>query len=301
MQRLLYSIFISFFLILSCAKSKPKDIISERKMTEVLTKVSIVDGYLNTLPSDSAMKVMPVMYEKIFAEFGLDSNKFVRNLDYYFADPNLTDKLYLNVGNKLQEYDRKINREDSIRQVFVQDSINRQYYMQRMHERQMAIRHFNLADTGYNNFYAFNRRALQESNLSFLNYFMNLSTMQSADFSLLDSIRSGKFNELKYSVLYSDTTAQNNPAVSTYNVDSEKFLHKLGINLSQINTFVPQSRTGLSDELFDRRNELENAPPSRAPQPAEEFMVDTANLQLREDQQIDDRMVKPVIRRGAPQ
>lgn len=301
MQRLLYSIFISFFLILSCAKSKPKDIISESKMSEVLTQVSIVDGYLNILPSDSAVKVMPVLYDKIFEKYGLDSAKFVRNLEYYFADPNLTDKVYLRVAKKLNDYDRIINTEDSVRQAFVQDSINRHFYYQRVYDRQLATRHYNSSDTGFINYYTFNRRALQESSLDFLNYFMNLSQPDLSILSRRDSVKVGGANNLKYLLIYKDTTSQSDNIEKPYKLNSERFLSKMGINLSH--TAIVPVPTNHTEVILDRGSQLQEAPSREEPQPTEEF-IDTSNhtnLQLREDKQINDRMVKPVRRRGAPQ
>lgn len=305
MQRLLYSIFISFFLILSCAKSKPKDIISESKMTEVLTQVSILDGYLNTLPSDSAKKVMPVLYEKIFKQFDLDSARFVRNLDYYFADPNLTEKIYSNVSKELTVYDRKFNAEDSIRQVFVQDSLNRHYYFQRIYDRQQAMRYYNSSDTLYTNYYAFNRRVIQESPLDFLNHYLNMVPVDATHLAIIDSVASGKYNKLEYLLVYNDTTAHQDAEVANYKRNSELFLQKLRLQEAVTGTLPTASPSYHPDDMFERNGpQPQEVPAQEIPQPTEEFISDTSNnvkLEPRPDKQINDRMVKPVRRRELPQ
>ena len=174
MQRLLYSIFISFFLIISCAKSKPEGVVSESKITEILTEVSILDGYLNQLPSDSSRKVMPVLYGKIFQKYDLDSASFVKNLDYYFGDPNLTEKIYTVVNKNLNKYEREFHAEDSTRNAFQQDSIQRVHYFQRVYSKIENLRHYSASDTAYKNYYEFNKRLVSSSNLEFLNYYFNM-------------------------------------------------------------------------------------------------------------------------------
>lgn len=305
MQRLLYSIFISFFLILSCAKSKPKDIISESKMTEVLTQVSILDGYLNTLPSDSAKKVMPILYEKIFKQFDLDSARFVRNLDYYFADPNLTEKIYSNVSKELTVYDRKFNAEDSIRQVFVQDSLNRHYYFQRIYDRQQAMRYYNSSDTLYTNYYAFNRRVIQESPLDFLNHYLNMVPVDPSHLAVIDSVASGKYNKLEYLLIYKDTTEQQDAEVANYKRNSEIFLQKLRLQEAVTGAIPTASPSYQPTDMFERNgSQPQEVPTQEMPQPTEELISDTSNNEIlvpRPDKQINDRMIKPVRRRELPQ
>ncbi len=125
MQRLLYIIFISFFFIVSCAKKKPSGILSDSEITEILTQASLIDAYLNTLPLDSGRKVMPVLYDNLFKEFKIDSMQFKQNLDFYYGNPVLTEKIYTNVATELMQYERNIRQEDSVRNAFVTDSIRR--------------------------------------------------------------------------------------------------------------------------------------------------------------------------------
>ncbi|TDQ79960.1 DUF4296 domain-containing protein [Sphingobacterium yanglingense] len=131
MQRLYFTIILLFFLFSSCSKQKPKGILSEKEMTELMTEVSLIDAYLNTLPIDSGRKVMPVLYNHAFEKFKLDSVSFVQNLDYYLGNPLLTEKIYTNINTALAEEDKVYQREDSIRNAVVQDSMQRVMRLQR--------------------------------------------------------------------------------------------------------------------------------------------------------------------------
>ncbi len=131
MQRLYFTIILLFFLFSSCSKQKPKGILSEKEMTELMTEVSLIDAYLNTLPIDSGRKVMPVLYNHAFEKFKLDSVSFVQNLDYYLGSPLLTEKIYTNINTVLSEKDKVYQREDSIRNAVVQDSMRQVMRLQR--------------------------------------------------------------------------------------------------------------------------------------------------------------------------
>ncbi|MFZ4862786.1 DUF4296 domain-containing protein [Sphingobacterium sp. Mn56C] len=125
MTRLIFVLFITFFLGISCAKQKPKGIIEEEKMEKLMTEVSLIDAYLNTLPIDSGRKVMPVLYQKAYSAYNLDSASFVKNMDFYFGNPVLTEKLYSGVAEKLSGYEKNFRLEDSLKNAHVQDSISR--------------------------------------------------------------------------------------------------------------------------------------------------------------------------------
>lgn len=123
MQRLNFTIILFFFLFVSCGKQKPKDILSEEDMTELMTEVALIDAYLNTLPIDSGRKVMPVFYANAFEKFKLDSAGFVKNLDYYLGNPVLTEKMYTAINKTLTAEDMGYRHQDSLENAIVQDSI----------------------------------------------------------------------------------------------------------------------------------------------------------------------------------
>ncbi|HMR19564.1 MAG TPA: DUF4296 domain-containing protein, partial [Sphingobacterium sp.] len=124
MKRLLFAILSLFFIVVACSKSKPRGILSERKMTNLMTEIYVLDGYLNTLPIDSSRKLLPVLYGSLFDRFKIDSTMFMQNLDYYYGNPLELEKLNTKVQKKLSGYERDAVRVDSIEQARVMDSIN---------------------------------------------------------------------------------------------------------------------------------------------------------------------------------
>ncbi|MGN0002649.1 MAG: DUF4296 domain-containing protein [Sphingobacterium composti] len=299
MQRLLYSIFISFFLILSCAKSKPSGVVSESKITEVLTEVSLLDGYLNSLPSDSAKRVMPVLYDKIFQKYKLDSATFVKNLDFYFGNPNLTDKIYTVVNNNLSKLERDFHVEDSVRNARQQDSMNRINYWQRVYSRRENLRYYNASDTGYKNYYEFNRRAINNSNVEFISNYLNLSPTPNLIMLHKDSL-ANYMRKYKSPFIYVDTTAQKEIEKQQYKVLSNTFINTLKIYhpLGKFAESAP-SRPAMRDSAL-----VEVLPTELQPMEAPIDSVSTLQgegpntdqLRQRREMLRSDRMVKPVNR-----
>lgn len=123
MQRLILIILSSFFLMISCNRSKPKGILSEKTMVDLMTDVHLVDGYLNTLPVDSTRKVIGSLYGEVFEKYGIDSIKFKDNIAYYLGNPIVSKELYTKVTKKINGYEDDYRRADSLRNVWVSDSI----------------------------------------------------------------------------------------------------------------------------------------------------------------------------------
>lgn len=99
--------------------------LSESDMSDLMTEVALIDGYLNTLPIDSGKRVMPVLYQNAFRKFNIDSTKFIANLNYYFGNPKANENLYSSVSASLENMERGYNTKDSIRNVVVQDSMRK--------------------------------------------------------------------------------------------------------------------------------------------------------------------------------
>ena len=125
MQRLLFSILLSFFVFASCSKSLPDGILKEKEMSSLLKEVHLTDAYLNTLPIDSSKKVINSHYDQIFKQYGLDSASFALNMEYYLARPTLAEKVYDNLLTDLKEDQRAWVERDSIKSARTQDSTNR--------------------------------------------------------------------------------------------------------------------------------------------------------------------------------
>src|SRR5690606_13405973 len=123
MQRLILIILSSFFLILSSNRSKPKGILSERRMADLMTDVHLADGYLTTLLVASSRKVIDGLYDGIFQKYGIDSAAFRKNINYYLGNPIVTKDLYAEVTKKLRDHERGYQVADSLRNAAVTDSI----------------------------------------------------------------------------------------------------------------------------------------------------------------------------------
>ncbi|WP_165793039.1 DUF4296 domain-containing protein [Sphingobacterium haloxyli] len=123
MQRLIVIILSSFFLMISCNRSKPKGILSEKTMVDLMTDVHLVDGYLNTLQVDSTRKVIDGLYDGIFEKYGIDSITFKANISYYLGNPILSKEMYAEVTKKLNTYEEDYRRTDSLKNTRISDSI----------------------------------------------------------------------------------------------------------------------------------------------------------------------------------
>ncbi|GEM_PF-399152 len=123
MQRLIFGFILLFFISTSCKKGLPSGILKEDTMVELLGEVHVLDGYLTTIPIDSAKKVMDPLYNELFNKYGLDSASFTKNLDYYYGDPALSVETYDRVVKSLQEKENAFIKEDSVRNAIFSDSI----------------------------------------------------------------------------------------------------------------------------------------------------------------------------------
>ena len=123
MQRLLFGIYLVFFLFYSCGDSLPKDVLSRSRMTDILVEVHLIDGYLNTLSADSSRRVIDGYYQQAFANLGTDSATFNRSMKYYAEDPILMADVYEKVSGRLMKMDQEYSKVDSIRNAGIQDSV----------------------------------------------------------------------------------------------------------------------------------------------------------------------------------
>lgn len=115
MHRLILSILTLIFLSLSCQKSANNGLIPVDDMPDILTDVHLVDGYLNTLPIDSARKVVANYYEEIYKKYHTDSTSFKKSLLAYSKDTKVYQKMYLQVEKKLFDLNKDITVSDSLR------------------------------------------------------------------------------------------------------------------------------------------------------------------------------------------
>lgn len=132
MRASFYVLIPLILLLASCLEKRPEGILKEDQVTKLLTDVHMLDGYLQTLPIDSSQKVIDTLYTQLLSRYGLDSVAFERNLDYFYADPVLTEKIYGNIQKELTDAERQFNRTDSLRYAVERDSLNRIAHYQRL-------------------------------------------------------------------------------------------------------------------------------------------------------------------------
>ena len=135
MQRFL-GILLSFVLLAGCQSDRPKSIIDEKTMTDLLLDIHLVDGYLYTWSSDSSLMKSADFIEGIYQHYGTDSIRVRESLEYYSRHPQELNKIYTDVDSRLKEMElsvreisdkkyREIFVADSIRSAFVADSLRK--------------------------------------------------------------------------------------------------------------------------------------------------------------------------------
>ena len=135
MQRFL-GILLFFILIVGCKSDRPDRIIKEKEMIDLLRDLHIIDGYLNTLPSDSVERISANLITGVYNHYHVDSAVVRESIEYYSRQPQVLNRIYTNVDNQLkdmgakaQDINRKIQREqsirDSIRNAHMADSLSR--------------------------------------------------------------------------------------------------------------------------------------------------------------------------------
>ncbi|WP_423149635.1 DUF4296 domain-containing protein [Rubrolithibacter danxiaensis] len=109
MNRLIPLLLLLFF-FQSCSDTVPNGIIAKEKMVNALTDIHLADGYVNSVPPDSARNVTPVLYQSIYKKYNTDSAGFAQSLKYYTKSNELKD-MYLIVQKKLDSLQKKEEKE----------------------------------------------------------------------------------------------------------------------------------------------------------------------------------------------
>src|SRR5690606_28218922 len=115
---------------------RPDHIINEKEMTGLLRDLHLIDGYLNTLPSDSSRRMSANLIKGVYMHYNVDSVIVRESIEYYSSQPQVLNRIYSDVDNQLkamgataQELNRKVQREkfirDSIKNAYVADSLLR--------------------------------------------------------------------------------------------------------------------------------------------------------------------------------
>ncbi|QED38749.1 DUF4296 domain-containing protein [Antarcticibacterium arcticum] len=131
-------VFAAAFLFFSCQNiekvEKPKNLISEQKMAEVLTDLSLLNSaknYNRRLLEETGLKPDEYLYTK----HNIDSAQLSQSTRYYASDQNRLEAIYKNVKTNLEKLQRELavkkeNEErlkdtlpDSKKDSIIQDSL----------------------------------------------------------------------------------------------------------------------------------------------------------------------------------
>ena len=133
-MRFFVGILFVFLLLTSCQdiqkSDKPKDLISQDKMVDVLTEIALLNGartYNKKMLKEKGIDP----YEHLWEKFEVDSSQFRRSNNYYSENYKVYSKIYSRVKERLEsfqlQYDslREIEerKKDSLRSL-IEDSLN---------------------------------------------------------------------------------------------------------------------------------------------------------------------------------
>lgn len=100
MRRLLVLFFLLIFFGACNFGRKPKGVIAENEMVDVLIDMHLADGYTSTV-FDTTQIVQ--LYKTVYKNHGIDSLTFRKSLQYYAKEPQELQKIYDKVTAKLQQ------------------------------------------------------------------------------------------------------------------------------------------------------------------------------------------------------
>jgi hypothetical protein len=92
--------FLGLLFIAACSSNKvPDGIIPQKKMTDLLAEVHIIDGSLYTVSQapDTLYKHGMAQYLELFKKYGTDTLQFKKSMEYYTADPDKMETMYTEI------------------------------------------------------------------------------------------------------------------------------------------------------------------------------------------------------------
>lgn len=83
--------------------SKPKDLLSEEEMVNVLIDIHLTEGIASSLPIpyDSSQVLYSLLEKEVFVKHQVEDSVFTRSMIYYLQDPAVMDRIYARVVDSL--------------------------------------------------------------------------------------------------------------------------------------------------------------------------------------------------------
>jgi hypothetical protein len=103
-------LFLMLFFVccfISCSDRKPKDILPEAKMENIIWDMVQADEFISTFVQKDSAKVNVAAerykaYERVFAIHNINRAQFKKSYDYYAARPGFTRKIFDSLSSKSQ-------------------------------------------------------------------------------------------------------------------------------------------------------------------------------------------------------
>lgn len=110
--------FCALIILCSCNDNKPKDVLDEQAMINVLADVHLANGTLLQLSAapDTLYKYGTGRYQNVFKNHHTDSAQFNKSLKYYASEPDKLLAVYDETLKKLQK------KADSLSKVFQKET-----------------------------------------------------------------------------------------------------------------------------------------------------------------------------------
>lgn len=82
---------------------KPKDLLSEEEMVNVLIDIHLTEGVASSLPIpyDSSQVLYSLLEQEVFVKHQVQDSVFTRSMIYYLQDPAIMDRIYARVIDSL--------------------------------------------------------------------------------------------------------------------------------------------------------------------------------------------------------
>ena len=112
MNKILFIALLLIFAFTSCDKPpfpKPKKLIKEKQMINMLVDIHMAESTFNQMRNDSLVKKSSSVdfYYSILAKYQVPDSVFERSLVYYASSPRHFEEMYRKVMNKLSETEQQ--------------------------------------------------------------------------------------------------------------------------------------------------------------------------------------------------
>lgn len=111
----------------ACGDSKPDNVFSEKKLTNVLFDLHLADAYISSQPMDTLNTRGVNYYLSIYEKYDTDSAQVKENLEYYASHPQELQDVYAEISKRFQKIDAEYKNEEveKYRIISQRDSIER--------------------------------------------------------------------------------------------------------------------------------------------------------------------------------